>query len=570
MINNLSTKLLGVLTGAGFVLTAVSAHEISGEFRYDTHFTLQQHSHDGSSTAPGLQPIDWHGLSRARATLQGDLIPFWRYKLRFQKSEQENAQLDLELSEVAQSLTSLGTLPSTFEADHSILPLEMSQAFLSYHGLEVLELSFGRAPMPELSCSEIGHQSLIGQLPQNAQVGTIVRSTGNHPGFNVQGQVKSVHYDLGVWHQTPYQPVRFVPDPTTRGIVDAELLDDDSINPATALQTAQDLFLTTDYGLVPADFYHGSMKWAYGGRVSATVDLYNSMYYSAAAGYSHAPLNMPIVAAVFGGFDSLTLPSSSADDLDSPNYVMHSYDYLTQATFDFNWASTISYAQLGYHYQKLGWNSTQHYYTSIQQPEVDAETDAAEAFNEKPKATALWAQWATLKGGRYQFDAERGVVSGVKVHDPKGAFEFVVRTGATYRKNIMAFLSQSGFDDFSTNDQANPITAADPRLDMANIVVLNPDQRYLLLMINNSGMSAEDTPYSDVSIVTPDSNNVAFQTRTWGFSTGINYYPLDNMAVRLTYRYEQNEFKKELAQNWVYSLNIKNRHQLSLRCETDF
>ena len=552
-------------------IAPLSALGFSGDIRYDTLFTLQQQGQNGSSVDSSRVAIDWSGLSRARLDFSGELMPFWLYQIRLQKPEMQNSQLDLDVFSAISTQANLDIVPNTREADRSQLPVEIAQAYTSYHGLEVVSLNLGLIPVPEVSCTELSSQPLIGELPQDAQLGTVIRSSGTHPGLKVVGQVKDFHYELGVWEQTPYNNLGVVPNPLTRTILDSRETSQ-SGNAATDLATAANVMLNTDGGPQLTDFHRGSIRWAYGGRVNWVADLPYNIYYSAALGYSHAPLNVPIVAAVFGGFDSLKVSDNveAANDLDSPNYVMSSYDYLTQATFDFNWASTITQAQLGYQYQKLHWDTTQHYYTAESPPELESETAAAEAFSQTPKTSACWAQWGIIKGGRYRFDTSRGVVSGVKLSPGGHAWEFIIRGGMVLRKNIMAFLYQTGFDDFSTADQADPIVPVEPRLDLMDLIVFDDEQRYLLLLINNSGKSEEDTEYGDVSIVLPNNHNIAYQSRMIGWSAGLNYYPFENIALRLTYRFEHYQYKKEITEDWVKSLYMKNRQQLSLRCETHF
>lgn len=571
-MRNMDWKRPARLLALGILSFQLAALTYSGEVRYDTHINLAQKAHGNMEVESNRQTPDLMAVSRARIDFKGEPMAFWKYHVRIQKSEEDNSQLDLNVIHQSSSNIGVDHIPTSREVDTAALPIQLAQAYMVYHELDAITLYMGLIPVPEVSCHELARSSLVGDFPQNAQLGTAIRSTGNHLGLKVSGQVLGLNYQLGVWKQSPYQPINTVPPFYTRTILDQTKQNARYPSPgAISLEEAQRLITTTDQGPIVTDFHNGPIKWAYGARVNWVADLPYNVYYSAALGYSHAPLNIPIVAAVFGAFDNLAVVNTVAD-LDAPNYYMASYDYLTQATFDFNWASTIVHAQLGYQYQKLHANSKQHYYTSTDIDVIESETIASEAFHNTPKTSACFAQWgAMLSGGRYKFDSKLGVVSGVKVPEGSQAFELVLRGGMVLRKNIMAFLDQRGFDDYSTADQAEPpLALTDPRLDLVSLVALDDEHRYLLLMINNSGRSVQNTAYEDVSIVAPNDRGIAFQSRMIGWSAGLNYYPFESVAMRLTYKFEHYQFKKEITTNWVDSLYMKNRQTLSLRCETSF
>lgn len=566
-MKNMGWKAASRFLTLGLLSFPLAALTYSGEVRYDTHVNLGQQAQGSIQAEEGRQTPDLMAVSRARVDFQGEPMAFWRYHVRIQKSEEDNSQLDLNVFLQDSSMIGMSRIPSSRQVDTAALPVQVAQAYMAYHELDAISLYMGLIPVPEVSCHELAPSALIGDFPQNAQLGTAIRRTGNHLGLKVKGQVLGLNYQLGVWKQSPYPSLNTVPPFYTRTILDQSLQNARYPSPgAIALEQAQHLITTTDQGPITTDFHDGPIKWAYGARINWVADLPYNVYYSAALGYSHAPLNVPIVAAVFGAFDNL-----ENGDLDAPNYVMASYDYLTQATFDFNWASTIVHTQLGYQYQKLHSNSQQHYYTSTDIAVIESETIASEAFHNTPKTSACWAQWgAMLTGGRYKFDTKLGVVSGVKVPEGNQALEVVLRGGMVLRKNIMALLDQQGFDDYSTTDQSEPLALADPRLDLVSLVALDDEHRYLLLMINNSGRSEQNTAYENVSIVSPNERAIAFQSRMIGWSAGLNYYPFESVAMRLTYRFEHYHFKKEVSTHWVDSLSMKNRQTLSLRCETSF
>lgn len=559
------------------IVSCAAALSYSGELRYDTHLNLHQQAADGQSAPESRLTPNIMSLSRLRFDLKGEPLAFWSYHIRLQKTEQEASQLDLDLLGPTTTRAGSEFLPAKTLLETAVFPLEISQAYMSYKELDAITLSLGLIPLPQVSCNEIGSSALIGQGPGNVQIGTIVRDSGQAPGLKVQGHVSGWRYHFAVWKQSSQETLKTVPYPYNRTIPDRS---DPHITyalpGATSLLTAQENLLESDSGILASDFTGRTIKWAYGGRVNWVQELPYNVSCSAALGYNHVPLSVPIVAAVFGGFDNLIANPEAPEelqvqDLDAPNYFMASYDYLTSATFDFNWASTIMHTQFGYQYQKMHINSQQHYYTSMDVLALDEENAASEAFQATPKTSACWAQWGTmLFGGRYQFDHQKGVISGVSVRQGGEAFEFVLRGGMVLRKNIMALLHQTGFDDYATADRAEPLALASPRLDLASLVVFNEKQRYLLLLLNNSGKVERDVPYDDVSVVLPNDRGIAFQSRCLAWSAGVNYYPYDAIAFKLTYTAEHYQFKKETSYSWVDSLFMKNRQTLSFRCETSF
>ena len=78
----------------------------------------------------------------------------------------------------------------------------ISQAYVSWTGLEGITLKLGRIGCPEVTSDRLYYRPYIGAWPASRSVGAMEASLGNHPGMSVEGKAGPVGYTADVWRQT--------------------------------------------------------------------------------------------------------------------------------------------------------------------------------------------------------------------------------------------------------------------------------------------------------------------------------------------------------------------------------
>jgi hypothetical protein len=522
-------------------------YEISGLVDLYMQQAVSQKSADLNSTPESYAQLPVMTASRARLHVTTQMAKHWHAHAQAQILEYNNAQLGLDIFDDINPTTDL-------------IRLEIAQAYVDYQWSKYLDFRLGKIPLTAISVTQMGLQSAIGDKNFRRSAGTVFCQAGEKIGVGTNVSVGPIRYDMSIWQQSPLRRVWDLPDYSAAIGTDQQ---------ATTLEQISSLLAQTTYGLQLDDFRGNNLSLSYAGRLSLVYNTRPHTHWSLGIGYSLEQLNQPIVSVCVGSYDGLGGNTAYIP----PNYQMTAYNRLIQVALDATRVYGWWLFQLGYQYQRLRVDNSQHYYyqedsNPILAPNLRAAdpnaTERSMAFDNNGLAHAFWIQTGCLLlGHRYNMDLKDGSIASIETSPQYGALEIYGRAGRIHRHNMLALLTQSGQQDLSTNDRAQPMTPADPDLVQLQAVSLSNTAQYLLVAIDNTGTQADTT-----ALIAAD--QVSFHSHEDSWVIGLSYAMTRQSQFKAEFEVTKRCFDKTPYHQFQSSLYLYKNSSVRLRWETIF
>lgn len=524
-MRNSTLSRLALLGLASVSSVAFAASKMSGEIRFDARFTVNQKTSADVQVAESLERNDNLFISRARLDFCGDVAKDWMYGMRLEYPEDENDQIGIDPSVTgAQSgIPFTANTPIVTSIDAAI-----ARAYVCWKGLEGINIKMGRIGTPEITSDRLYYMPYIGKYPNNRAVGSAVNYSGDHAGFAVDGAAGPIGYSFGIWKQT-------------------DLRNFETVNVAAGAHsddTLAEVVTLAKNTVTASSFDSKSLRYGFGGRLTFAQEMKNGTAFGVGVGYNRAPLNMPVVINLVE-----RLGQSGSH---SPLYSQLSFNDLSNFAVDASATFKSFQVNAGYQDQTL---SDDVYLASSGATATDVN-----GFQQNGKATAWWVELGYLiMGEGYKLDAKNAAISGVKLREKQAGLEVTARYGHEVRKNALALLSTTGFEDFNT-DAAGTSAATRAVAEVVAVADHNTD-RVLMVTVDNT-----------VANVMSTGNTVdIFEERMGGFAFGLNYYMAENAVIKLEYESRSNDFKRDQGPTtWTDSLNAKNIGTVRVRADYSF
>lgn len=541
MLKNSFFVVAAVLTPITFI---AAQQEISGLVDFFVTQPLSQRE-GGAIALPQTQEIPSQALvSRARLRFDVAMAKHWDAHVQAQLAEYNNAQLGLPIFD---------------ELTHASSSFEIAQAYVDYQWSENLDFRLGKIPLTPLSMTQMGYQSPIGDPLFHRTAGTLYCAVGAQAGIGSSVVIGPVRFDISVWQQTPNRRLWDLPL-LSNAIPSAE--DVVSLRDFTALLEAP------TYGIARKNFRGNNITLSYATRLALLYHTRPQTQWALGLGYSLQQLNMPIVIATIGAYDQ----TQEGGDYHPPNYHMTSYNRLVSVAFDATRAYRWWLFQLGYQYQRLRADHSQHYYYEYDAnptvspnltPENATSTAQSAVLNHNGLAQSLWFQLGgLLYGERYLMDIKDGSVAGIQTSPRYGALELYARFAIAHRHNALALLTQTAVNNMSTNRFAESEPTTPPLMER-QVVDVDTAAQYLLITVDNTG-SQENT------VVLESDDDISYRSHEDAYVLGVTYALTPQSQFKLEYEMTRNTFKKEKLGSWQRDLFHYRTGLLRLRWETLF
>lgn len=539
-----SSLLLALLMGAS--LPALE-HEFSGLLDFYIEAPMHQKGASGTEI-PESERLPGKMLSsRARLRWDFQMAKHWYSHVQIQKPEYNNAQLGfLPFDEIVVSSN-----PNAFE---------ISQAYMNYQWGENIDFRFGKVPVTAISVAQMGYQSPIGDEIFHRSSGSVFCQPADGLGLTVEATVGPIRFELTAWQQSQNRRLWDLPDHGA------------AIGTApnvTTLSEAAELLAGTANGLELTDFRGNNITLSYAGRLALVYNTRPNTHWGIGMGYSLQQLNMPIVIACIGAYDA----TPGGGNYIPPNYQMMAYNRLIEFGLDTTRTYKWWLFQVGYQYQRLRVENSQHYYYQQDDdpnasPSLAAEsasaTQKAQAFDNNGLAHAWWLQTGCLLlGDSYIMDIKDGSVAGIETSPKYGALELYTRVGIVHRHNALALLTESGVIDLSTYDKLEPLQPASPALAATQTVTLDEVSKYLLVTIDNTGAQ------TDATVLTP-LDDISYRSHEHSYLLGLSYALTRSSQFKIEYQITKRSFDKEQNKSWLDDLYAHCAAFLRLRWESKF
>lgn len=578
---------------------ALAEMQTEGQLFFDSRISLKQETVNDQELPHEYKNHDNTHLSRARLDFSGDITQSWQYHVRLEYDEKENAQIGLDELEASK------LQPQFFASSGVLAPLGpiVAQAFIRCQALDGIDVHMGRIPAPEITVERLYYQPYIGQYPTHRPVGAVAHNMGNHPGVSAQGTSQGIGYSVGIWKQTNNRGLLLNNEKVDvvlanreehAGIFEQNVIENLN-NPDELTISVQQFFEKTSRVLTERSFDERNLRLGFAGRLSFTKKMPHGAIGGLGIGYGHAPLNTPIYAITAaqlptyvnienlgdGFFVDYNIAASADKALSAYAYGSASYKSLSHFGIDFSCAVETLQFNFGYQQQHLSPNNTMMNTAESNDYGFGTEYIPEEAtynfLGRNSSASSHWLEIAYLIiGDGYHFNADKALVSGVKLRDNQSAFEVVARYGHEKRSNILALLTKEGWSDFNTlTDPQSRESMAVSRAE-AELVVVEPTQQALIIKINNTGRSAN----MDQTIERINTKGVIdfFETEMTGLTLGFNYYMNQNIVFKIEYESRRHEFKRpvlieygdEIINDNIWKDSLFNKKQQNLRMRADY
>lgn len=528
-------------------LTAFT-HEFSGVWDFQIELPTDQEGASGSTVPYSEDLAQFALVSRMRLHWETQMAKDWVSHFQIQRPEYSNSILGFwPYEDTATIRDQYGRLPQD-----APLSVEIAQAYLEYQWSPSINIRFGQIPLTALSVAQIGYQPAIGDYPWGRSAGSPFCPAGQNMGGAVNIAAGPIRFEFGLWQQSFIQRIWDLPvysDAIPQGESGG-----DTLSGITALLSG------TTYGIDANNFRGKDITLSYGSRLSLVYNTRPQTHWGIGLGYGLSQLNMPLVIACVGAYDG----GSNVP----PNYNMAVYNRLNAVAIDATRTYQQWLFQLGYQYQRLRLETSEHYYNNDTDSNAVAEdtesTTRSQAWENNGFSHGWWLQTGYLLwGADYEMDTKNGSVAGIKHNPDYGALELYTRTGFIHRENALALLTDSGWEDLSTHDQATPMTGASPALDNIQTVVLNDQQKYLLVGIDNTGDQVNTTVLVAHDGICYRAHEMVY---VFGFSYALNPKSLFKAEYQMTFK----DFYKESASGWLDSWHDHRESIFRVRWESTF
>ena len=526
-MRNTTLSRLALFGLAAISSFAFAANSVSGEIRLDASFVTNQDNSSDVEVADSVKADDKLFISRARLDFAGDVAKDWNYFVRVGYNEHENNQFGRDeagASAVSDRMTDVDAV--------------ISQAYVSWTGLEGITLKLGRIGCPEVTSDRLYYRPYIGAWPASRSVGAMVASLGNHPGMSVEGKAGPVGYTAGVWRQT------------SKGEIDT-LTARSTANAAITL-ASYDTFSEAHAAAhgVDATFDSQSLRLGYAARLTFSPESSSSTAYGLGIGYSSTPLNKPILIQTI----------SSLGTAGSANPITAGSAYNTYSNFCVDASAVFGALQLnaGYASQNIDMDESAAYGTAV---------DATKVFQNDGEGSAYWLEAGyLLMGDSYKFDAAKAVVSGVKLRDNQAGLELTARYGHEEKSNVLALLDSDAHANFKAymKDLGGPTE---------NVSAWDNDTDVLYLGVANIATADAGTAGTNLTLV--QSEDDTFVYKKTGFALNANFYVNDNATIKAEFEQVSNEYqvfsdKSTLSGVWNDSADMASVSTLRIRAQFKF
>ncbi len=525
-MRNTTLSRLALFGLAAISSFAFAANSVSGEIRLDASFVTNQDNSSDVEVSDAIKADDKLFISRARLDFAGDVAKDWNYFVRVGYNEHENNQFGRDEDGAAAVADRMQDLTAV-----------ISQAYVTWTGLEGITLKLGRIGCPEVTSDRLYYRPYIGAWPTGRSVGAMVGSLGNHPGMSIEGKAGPVGYTAGVWRQT------------AKGEIDT-LTADTAANAAVTfagLDTYDEIAASTH--AFETTFDSQSLRLGYAARLTFSPESSSSTAYGVGIGYSSTPLNKPIEIVVIedlGGVGSIAKLGASA--------------YNTYSNFCVDASAVFGALQLnaGYAAQNIDMDESATHGTV---------TDAAKVFQNDGEGSAYWLEAGyLLMGDSYKFDAAKAVVSGVKLRDNQAGLELTARYGHEEKSNVLALLdadAHANFKAYMYDEDASAHTVGS----------WDNNDKVAFLAIANVADADAGTAATDLTL--EQHEDETFVYKKTGFALNANFYVNDNATIKAEFEQVSNEYKvysddSSLSGVWKDSAEMASVSTLRIRAQFKF
>jgi len=542
-MRNTTLSRLALFGLAAISSFAFAANSVSGEIRLDASFVTNQDNSSDVEVSDAIKADDKLFISRARLDFAGDVAKDWNYFVRVGYNEHENNQFGRDEDGV--------TAVSDRTTD---LTAVISQAYVTWTGLEGITLKLGRIGCPEVTSDRLYYRPYIGAWPTGRSVGAMVGSLGNHPGMSIEGKAGPVGYTAGVWRQTPKGEIDTLTASTVDSSVtaDAVFADYNTYAKFTANKSGEDSRIETSID-------SQSLRLGYAARLTFSPESSSSTAYGLGIGYSSTPLNKPIMIGVV---------SVLGEDTPDVSSIMSASAYNTYSNFCVDASAVFGALQLnaGYAAQNIDMDESANYNTG---------DDASKVFQNDGEGSAYWLEAGyLLMGDSYKFDAAKAVVSGVKLRDNQAGLELTARYGHEEKSNVLALLdadAHANFKAYMTHTNATTSTADD----VQNVSAWDNATDVAYLAVGNIGTADALVDSAAVDLTLEQHEDETFVYKKTGFALNANFYVNDNATIKAEFEQVSNEYKvysddSSLSGVWNDSANMASVSTLRIRAQFKF
>lgn len=497
-----------------------SENSLTGLWRLDIDWPSQQEGATGVSI-PRTEEIPQHILvSRARLHWKSQLTEDLVSHFRVQRPEYANAQLGLVMTN-PQAARFSDYLVSALDQP---LSAEIALAYLDYRWSETFQIRGGQIPITAVSASQMGYHSAMGDTFWQRSAGTVFTTPGQNMGAGITASVGPIYWDFSAWQQSKVQRLWDLPaysDAITQG------------SGATTLAAFSDLIAGTTHGIELDNFRSKDITTSYATRLGLIYHTRPQTQWSLGVGYRHTQLDIPIALACVGAYDQGAHIA--------PHYSMAMFNRLNELGFDATRVYKNWLFQVGYQGQQLRLEASRSYYDFVTDgaEAVDAQSTAqGTVWNNDGRSHAWWAHLGYLFwGAEYEMDETTGAVAGIKPHPHEGSLEIYSRIGTIRRNNVLALLTESGWQDISTQDQARPMTSNTPSLAEIRTVDMDEGKQYLLLTTDNTGSQSDTT-------LLVNRHQQCYRTDETSYVFGLSYALSERTMFKAEYQLTHRDFIK--------------------------
>jgi hypothetical protein len=539
-MRNTTLSRLALFGLAAISSFAFAANSVSGEIRLDASFVTNQDDSSDVEVSDATKADDKLFISRARLDFAGDVAKDWNYFVRVGYNEHENNQFgrdeagDAAVSDRMTDLTAV-----------------ISQAYVTWTGLEGITLKLGRIGCPEVTSDRLYYRPYIGAWPTGRSVGAMVGSLGNHPGMSIEGKAGPVGYTAGVWRQTAKGEIDTLTASSVDSSVttDATFADYNTYAKFTANKTG-----TGEDAKIETSIDSQSLRLGYAARLTFSPESSSSTAYGLGIGYSSTPLNKPIMIGVVS-----VLGDDAASDVSS---IMSASAYNTYSNFCVDASAVFGALQLnaGYAAQNIDMDESANYNTG---------NDASKVFQNDGEGSAYWLEAGyLLMGDSYKFDAAKAVVSGVKLRDNQAGLELTARYGHEEKSNVLALLDADAHANFKAY-----MLDVDPATDLDNVSAWDNATNVAFLAVGNIATADAGTAQTDLTL--EQHEDETFVYKKTGFALNANFYVNDNATIKAEFEQVSNEYKvysddSSLSGVWKDSADMASVSTLRIRAQFKF